>query len=89
MRSNTATAGRVRLVIVLSVAAAVTIMLGAILVAASVVMRSLTRHQPAHMTQLGLDLVAAGIAFGLVVLVAFAIVRIGDSREVPAARRYG
>src|SRR5439155_5750812 len=68
---------RVRLVIVLSVAAAVTVMIGAILVAASVVMRMATKHQPAHMTRLGLDVVAAGIAFGLVVLVVFAIGRIG------------
>ncbi|MGH3183035.1 MAG: hypothetical protein ACRDOE_14195, partial [Streptosporangiaceae bacterium] len=75
-----------RLVIVLSVAAAVTVMLGAILVAAGVVMRLLTRHQPANMTRLGLDMVAAGIAFGLAVLVAFAIARIGTAgRSGPPA----
>ena len=68
-----------RLVIVLSVAAAVTVMIGAILVAVSVVMRMVTKHQPAHMTRLGLDVVAAGIAFGLVVLVVFAIGRIGGA----------
>jgi len=55
--------GGVRLVIALSVAAAVTVMIGAILMAASVVMRMVTKHQPAHMTRLGLDVVAAGIAF--------------------------
>ena len=54
-------------------------MLGAILVAASVVMRLVTRHEPAHMTRLGLDVVAAGVAFGLVVLVVFAIARIGTA----------
>ncbi len=70
-----------RLVIILSVAAAVTVMIGAILVVTSVVMRLLTRHQPARMTQLGLDVVAAGIAFGLVVLVVFAIARIGGAER--------
>ena len=59
MRSGTATTRRVRLVIVLSVAAAVTVAIGAILVA---------MHQPAHQTRLGLDVVAAGVAFGVVVL---------------------
>ena len=68
-----------RLVIVLAVAAAVTVMFGAILVAASVVMRLLTKHEPANMTRLGLDVVAAGVAFGLVVLVVFAIARIGTA----------
>ena len=88
MRSGTATTRRVRLVIVLSVAAAVTVMIGAILVAASVVMRMVTKHQPAHMTRLGLDVVAAGIAFGLVVLVVFAIGRIGGAgRSRPRAGR--
>jgi hypothetical protein len=76
----------VRLVIVLSVAAAVTVMIGAILIAASVVMRMVTKHQPAHMTRIGLDVVAAGIAFGLVVLVVFAIGRIGGAgRSRPRA----
>ena len=68
-----------RLVIVLAVAAAVTIMLGVILVAVDVVMRLVTKEQPANMARLGLDLVAAGVAFGLVVLVVFAIARIGSS----------
>jgi hypothetical protein len=79
VRSNTATTGRVRLVIVLSVAAAVTIVLGATLVAASVIRRLLTGHQLANMTRLGLDVVAVGVAFGLVVLVAFVIARIGTT----------
>ena len=80
-----------RLVIVLAVAAAVTVMLGAILVAASVVMRLLTRHEPANMTRLGLDVVAAGVVFGLVVLVLFAIARIGTggaSRPPVAAAQH-
>ena len=77
-----------RLVIVLSVAAAVTVMIGAILIAASVVMRMVTKHQPAHMTRLGLDVAAAGIAFGLVVLVVFAIGRIGE-RAGPGRGRAG
>ena len=79
MRSDTATTRRVRLVIVLSVAAAVTVMIGVILMAAGVVMRMVTKHQPAHVTRLGLDVTAAGIAFGLVVLVVFAIARIGGA----------
>ena len=68
-----------RLVIVLSVVAAVTVMIGAILVAAGPVMRMVTKRQPAHLTRLGLDVIAAGIAFGLVVLVVFAIARIGGA----------
>ncbi|MGB6582190.1 MAG: hypothetical protein WBF34_30195, partial [Streptosporangiaceae bacterium] len=79
MRSNTATTRRVRLVIILAVAAAVTVMLGAMLVAASVVIRLLTKQDPTNMTLLGMDLVAAGVAFGLVVLVVFAITRIGTA----------
>ena len=70
-----------RLVIVLSVVAAVTVMIGAILVAAGPVMRMVTKRQPAHLTRLGLDVIAAGIAFGLVVLVVFAIARIGGAGE--------
>jgi len=69
----------VRLVIVLSVAAAATVMIGAILVAVGAVMRLVTKHQPAHMIRLGLDVVAAGIAFGLVVLAVFVIGRIGGA----------
>src|SRR5215470_8832147 len=68
-----------RLVIVLSVVAAVTVMIGVILVAVGPVMRMVTKRQPAHMTRLGLDVIAAGIAFGLVVLVVFAIVRISGA----------
>jgi len=61
-------------------------MLGAILVAASVIMRLLTRHQPAHLARLGLDVITAGIAFGLVVLVVFATARIGTAgRSRPSA----
>ena len=61
-------------------------MLGAMLVAASVVMRLLTRHDPANITRLGMDVVAAGVAFGLVVLVVFAIARIGTAgRSRPSA----
>ncbi len=83
-----------RLTIVLSVAAAVTVMIGLLLMAASVVMRLLTRHQPAHMARLGLDVVAAGIVFGLVVLVFLARARIGSggrsrSRAGTADRRRG
>ncbi len=78
MRSGTATARRVRIVIVLSVAAVVTVMIGAILMA---------MHQPAHMPRLGLDVAAAGVAFG-VVLVVFAIGRIGRAgRSRPRAGR--
>jgi hypothetical protein len=54
-------------------------MLGAILVVASVVMRLFTRHPAGPIIRLGLDVVGAGIAFGLVVLVVFAITRIGAS----------
>ena len=68
-----------RLVIVLAVAAAVTVMLGVILVAVDVVMRLVTKRQPANMGRLGLDVVAVGIAFGLVVLVVFVIARIGSA----------
>ena len=74
MRSGTATTRRVRLVIVLSVAAAVTVMIGAILMA---------MHQPAHMTRLGLDVAVAGVAFGVVV---FAI---GRRRADPGRGRAG
>ena len=66
-----------RLVIVLSVVAAVTVMVGAVLVAVGPVMRMVTKRQPAHLTRLGLDVIAAGVAFGLVVLVVFAVTRIG------------
>jgi hypothetical protein len=79
VRSGTATTGRVRLVIVLSVAAAVTVMVGAILVAVGPVMRMVTKRPPAHLTRPGLDVIAAGIAFGLVVLVVFATTRIGGA----------
>ena len=84
MRSETATTRRVRLVIVLSVAAAVTVMIGAILVAAGPVMRMVTKRQPAHLTRLGLDVIAAGIAFGLVVLVVF-----GPQKLPELARSFG
>ena len=69
MRTDSATTRRVRLVTILSVAAAVTVMLGAILVVASVVMRILTRYQPAHLARLGLDVVTAdGAASDLIVV---------------------
>jgi hypothetical protein len=72
VRSGNATTRRVRLVIVLSVAAAVTVLIGAILEA---------KHQPAHMTRLGLDVAVAGVALGLVALVVFAVGRTGRSRS--------
>ncbi|HEX5295619.1 MAG TPA: hypothetical protein VFW50_01305, partial [Streptosporangiaceae bacterium] len=72
MRSGTATTRRVRFVIVLSVAAAVTVVIGAILMAT---------QQPARTTRLGLGIVAAGVAFGLVALVVFAIGGTGRSRS--------
>jgi hypothetical protein len=76
----------VRLVVALALAAAVTVMLGVILVAASVVMRLLTRQHPADMARLGLELVAAGIVFGLVVLVVFAVTRIGSIGRLRTSR---
>ena len=79
MRSGTATTRRVRLVIVLSVAAAVTVVIGAILMA---------MHQPAHMSRLGLDVAVAGVAFGVVVLVMFVIGRIGRTAD-PGCGRAG
>ena len=42
-------------------------------------MRMLAKPQPAHLTRLGLDVIAAGIAFGLVVLAVFAIAGIGGA----------
>ena len=51
-------------------------MIGAILVVVGPVMRMVTRRQPGHLTRLGLDVITAGIAFGLVVLVMFAIAQI-------------
>jgi hypothetical protein len=70
------------------VAAAVTVMIGAILVAVGPVMRMVTKRQPAHLTRLGLDVIAAGIAFGLLVLVVFAVTRI-ESRKAPAQGKGG
>ena len=49
-------------------------------------MRLLTSNDPVNMVRLGLDAVAAGVAFGLVVLVVFAIARIGAAgRSRPSA----
>ena len=42
-------------------------------------MRMVTKRPPVHLTRLGLDVIAAGIAFGLVVLVVFAIARIAGA----------
>ncbi len=73
-----------RLVLFLAVAAAATVMAGALLMAASVVLRHATRHPPvppAHLARIGLYVIAAGIAFGLVVLVLFAVGRLGRSRR--------
>src|SRR5580698_10626547 len=72
-----------RLVLFLAVAAAATVMAGALLVAASVVLRHVTKHPPvppAHVARIGLYVAAAGVAFGLVVLVLFAVGRLGRSR---------
>src|ERR1039457_5733095 len=60
-----------RLVVILSVAGAATVTLGVILVILGLAMRSLTRHPAGSMTRLGLDVGAAGIAIGLIVLVVF------------------
>ena len=76
-----------RLVLFLAVAAAATVMVGALLMAASVVLRHVTRHPPvppAHLARIGLYVVAAGVASGLVVLVLFAVGRPGRaSRSKP------
>src|SRR5512142_2869753 len=65
-------------------------MIGAILVAVGPVMRMVTKRQPAHLTRLGLDVIAAGIAFGLVVLVLFVVTRIGRAgRRRPRTDRAG
>ena len=49
-------------------------------------MRLLTSNDPVNMVRLGLDMVAAGVVFGLVVLVVFAIARIGTAgRSRPPA----
>src|SRR5947207_4009681 len=57
-------------------------MLGALLLAASVAMPHVTKHPPlppAHLARMGLYVVAAGAAFGLVVLVIFAFGRRGNA----------
>src|ERR1035438_8808517 len=80
-----------RLVIILSVAGAATVMLGAILVVLGTAMRLVTKHPAGGVTRLGLDVGAAGIAFGLIVLVIFAFTRGGPARRTeelpPSARR--
>jgi len=76
-----------RLVTVLAVAAAATVMIGALLMAASVVLRHVTRHPPVpppHLARIGLDVIAAGAVFGLVVLVLFAFGRLGRNRVAAA-----
>src|ERR1022692_4787848 len=64
-----------RLVVILSVAGAATVTLGVILVILGLAMRSLTKQPAGSMTRLGLDVGAAGIVFGLIVLVVFAFTR--------------
>jgi len=62
VRSDTATAGRVRLVTILAVLSAVMVVAGAIVVVASVV----THRTGGHFTRLGVALGGAGLALGLV-----------------------
>jgi hypothetical protein len=75
-----------RLVITLSVAAAVTVMSGAILVLLGTVMRLKPTYPAGGLARLGLDVVAAGVASGLVVLVVFAFTR-GRAAHRPPRRR--
>ncbi|MFY9933280.1 MAG: hypothetical protein WAK82_35275, partial [Streptosporangiaceae bacterium] len=75
MASQTGTTRRVRLVTALSVVGAVTIAVGGLLVIAGATAHVLTKHPPDHLTHLGLAVGAAGIAFGLVVLAAYAFTR--------------
>jgi hypothetical protein len=76
-----------RLVVTLSVAAAVTVMVGAVLVILGTVIRLVTKHPASGMTHLGLDVGAAGIAFGLIVLLVFAFARRGADRRAASRRR--
>src|ERR1017187_1360 len=77
-----------RLVVILSVAGAATVTLGVILVILGLAMRSLTRQPAGSMTRVGLDVGAAGIAFGLIVLVVFAFTR-GRGPGRRSARQHG
>ena len=67
MRSDGVTVRRLRIVIVLAVAGAVTVMLGIIGVIVGAGMRFNTRHPVGRTVTLGIDVAVAGIAFGLVV----------------------
>ena len=75
MRSDTAPAGRVRLVITLSVVSAMMVLTGGILVVASTATHLIGRRSGDHVTGLGVALGVAGLAIGLVTMVLFAFTR--------------
>jgi hypothetical protein len=87
VRSDTATAGRVRLVPILSVLSAMMVVAGGILVAANAVMH----RSGGHFTRLGVALGGAGVALGLVTLLVFAFTRgrTADRRRSAGHRRHG
>ena len=89
MRSDTPPAGRVRLVITLSVVSAIMVLAGGILVVASTATHLIGRRSGGHVTSLGVALGVAGLAVGLVTLVLFAFTRSrrGSGRRRPAGHR--
>ena len=86
MRSDTVPAGRVRLVITLSVVSAVMVLAGGILVVATTATHLIGRRSGGHVTSLGVALGVAGLAVGLVTLVLFAFARSRRGRKGRRAR---
>ena len=80
MRSDTATTGRVRLVVTLSVLSAAMVVAGGAVMIAGTDTRLLDGRLGDHPARLGAAVGAAGLALGVVTLLAFAFTRSGKPR---------
>src|ERR1700678_1707267 len=80
MRPTTANAARVRLVIALAVAGAVILMLGLVLLVIGLAVQGLAKHPDPNVIRFGAGVAVGGFAFGMIVLVVFAVLRGATAR---------
>ena len=86
MRSDTATTGRVRLVVTLSVLSAAMVVAGGAVMIAGTDTRLLDGRLGDHPARLGAAVGAAGLALGLVTLLAFVFTRSGQAQGTGPAK---
>ena len=88
VRPQTTATRRVRIVIALAVAGAVTLMCGLLLVVIGLALQTLAKHPDQHVIGLGAEMAVAGFSFGMIVLAILVLLRGGIGAAATRVRQF-